>query len=305
MSAAARRLAALSAHTQTSAAPVESPALTASLVAGSSSAMRFEGKYALVTGASKGIGAAIAIRLAEEGAHVCIVYGRDLKGAERTQAAIMAKGIAKSRTMIVGANMGDEAAVQRMFDTYFAHWSTLDICIPNAGVQYAGESHTVSTEDFDKAISINLRGYFLCARAALSHFISRPSGPRGGVIVFDSSVHQIVPKPTYLGYACSKAAIGHMTSTLALEYAGRGIRVNAVAPGAVATPMNMAWIDDPRKREEVCSHIPQGRPADAEEIAAVFAFMASDDASYITGQTLYACGGLTLYPEFRDAWSSE
>jgi glucose 1-dehydrogenase len=153
-----------------------------------------------------------------------------------------------------------------------------------------------------QVIAINLRGYVICAQIALAHFVERDAA---GTIVFCSSVHQIVPKPTYLGYACSKAAIGHMTSTLALEYAGRGIRVNAVAPGAVATPMNMAWIDDPRKREEVCSHIPQGRPADAEEIAAVFAFMASDDASYITGQTLYACGGLTLYPEFRDAWSSE
>mgnify|MGYP006172891065 CR=1 FL=1 len=296
------RLNRFAAHLSQSVSAPPSALPTASLVAGSSSAHRFEGKYALVTGASKGIGAAIAVRLALEGAHVCIVYGRDLKGAQRTQAAIVANGIAKSRTMILGANMGDESAVERMFSDYFATWPRMDVCIPNAGVQYAGDSHTVSTEDFDKAISINLRGYFLCARAALAHFVSRPGG---GVIVFDSSVHQMIPKPTYLGYACSKAAIGHMTSTLALEYAGRDIRVNCVAPGAVATPMNMAWIDDARKRAEVCSHIPQGRPAEAEEIAAVFAFMASDDASYITGQTLYACGGLTLYPEFRDAWSSE
>ena len=87
-------------------------------------------------------------------------------------------------------------------------------------------------------IDINLKGYFLCAQRAIKHFLERPEGPEGGVVVFDSSVHQIIPKPTYAGYACSKAAIGHLTSTLGLEYAGRGIRVNSVAPGAIATPMN-------------------------------------------------------------------
>jgi glucose 1-dehydrogenase len=96
----------------------------------------------------------------------------------------------------------------------------------------------------------------------------------------------------------------NLTKTLALEYAGQGIRVNAVGPGAVVTPINKAWIDNPKARAEVESHIPLGRAADASEIAAAFAFLASDEASYITGQTLFACGGLTLYPEFRVAWSS-
>jgi len=102
----------------------------------------------------------------------------------------------------------------------------------------------------------------------------------------------------------SKGGLENLTRTLALEYAGSGIRVNAVGPGAVVTPINQAWIDDPKARGEVESHIPMGRAACPEEIASVFAFLASDDASYITGQTLYACGGLTLYPEFRTAWSS-
>merc|ERR1711907_317986 len=273
------------------------------------SANRFEGKYCLVTGASKGIGFAIALRLAEEGGFVCIHYGRDKAGAEKAEALIeeslKAKGIDEKRTMLVSADMGKEEEVNAMFDAFFATWPRLDVVIPNAGIQTPSESHETTSEDFDRVLNVNLKGYFLCAKRALKHFVERPEGPRGGVIVFDSSVHQIVPNPTYLGYACSKAAIGHMTSTLALEYAERGIRVNAVAPGAIATPMNMAWIDDEKKREEVCSHIPMGRPGSSEEIAAVFAFLASEDASYITGQTLYACGGLTLYPEFRTAWSSE
>ncbi len=114
----------------------------------------------------------------------------------------------------------------------------------------------------------------------------------------------MIPKPKYLPYSISKGGMENLTKSLALEYADRGIRVNAVGPGAVITPINSAWTGDPKAKREVESHIPMGRAADASEIAAVFAFLASDDASYITGQTIFACGGLTLYPEFRVAWSS-
>ena len=124
------------------------------------------------------------------------------------------------------------------------------------------------------------------------------------MILNNSSVHEIIPKPKYLPYSISKGGMENMTKSLALEYAERGIRVNAVGPGAVVTPINSAWIDDPGARAAVESHIPMGRAARSEEIASVFAFLASDEASYITGQTIFACGGLTLYPEFRSAWSS-
>jgi glucose 1-dehydrogenase len=155
--------------------------------------------------------------------------------------------------------------------------------------------------DFDRVVSVDLRGPFLCAREAIRHFLSTG---RGGVVLNNSSVHECIPKPKYVSYSISKGGLENMTRTLALEYAGRGIRVNAVGPGAVVTPINRAWIDNPKAKAEVESHIPMGRAACPEEIASVFAFLASDDASYITGQTLYACGGLTLYPEFRVAWSS-
>jgi glucose 1-dehydrogenase len=117
-------------------------------------------------------------------------------------------------------------------------------------------------------------------------------------------VHQIIPKPGYLAYSISKGAMASLTRTLALEFAGRGIRVNAVGPGAIETPINAAWTGDQTKRAAVESHIPLGRVGTPEEIAAVFAFLASDEASYITGQTIYACGGLTLFGEFRDNWAS-
>jgi glucose 1-dehydrogenase len=124
------------------------------------------------------------------------------------------------------------------------------------------------------------------------------------VILNNSSVHEIIPKPKYLSYSISKGGMENLTKSLALEYAGQGIRVNAVGPGAVVTPINKAWIDNPKARGEVESHIPMGHAANSCEIAAVFAFLASDEASYVTGQTIFACGGLTLYPEFRVAWSS-
>jgi glucose 1-dehydrogenase len=125
------------------------------------------------------------------------------------------------------------------------------------------------------------------------------------VVVNVSSVHQIIPKPRFIGYSASKGGMQNLTRTLALEYAGRGIRVNAVGPGATVTPINRAWIDDPEKRAMVVSHIPMGRAGTSEEMAAVTAFLCSDEAAYVTGQTLYVDGGLTLYPDFRTAWSSE
>ncbi|MEP6538212.1 MAG: SDR family oxidoreductase, partial [Bryobacteraceae bacterium] len=158
----------------------------------------------------------------------------------------------------------------------------------------------IEASDFDRIIAVNLRGPFLCAREAIRHFLPRG----GGVILNNSSVHEIIPKPKYLSYSISKGGMENLTKSLALEYAGSGIRVNAVGPGAVVTPINKAWIDNPKARGEVESHIPMARAAASDEIASVFAFLASDQASYVTGQTIFACGGLTLYPEFRVAWSS-
>jgi glucose 1-dehydrogenase len=188
-----------------------------------------------------------------------------------------------------------------MFAEVLETFGRLDVLINNAGIQIEGPSHESTTEDFEKVIGINLKGAYLCSREAIQHFLSRDGG---GVIVNDSSVHEIIPKPSYLSYSISKGGMENLTKTLALEYAGRGIRVNAVGPGAIVTPINRSWIDEPQRRAEVESHIPMGRAGNPEEIAAAFAFLASDDASYITGQTLFACGGLTLYPEFRLNWSS-
>lgn len=262
------------------------------------------GKNVLITGASSGIGEAIAIRFAQEGANVAINYnsGADRAEGVREQVEKAGSGVQPSaaKHFTVQADISDEQQVNQMFAKVLETFGSLDVLVNNSGIQKPVPSHELSAEDFDRIIGVNLRGAFLCSREALRHFLSRG----GGVIINNSSVHEIIPKPKYLPYSISKGGMENLTKTLALEYADKGIRVNAVGPGAVVTPINNAWIDNPKARAEVESHIPMGRAAAAEEIAAVFAFLASDESSYITGQTIFACGGLTLYPEFRIAWSS-
>lgn len=265
---------------------------------------RLKGKNVLITGASSGIGEAIAIRFAQEGANVAINYHSGQDRAEAVRKRVEQEGRAvqgNHKSLTVKADVADEGQVKQMFATTIQGLGSLDVLINNSGIQKAAASDELDMADFDRVVGVNLRGAFLCAREAIRHFLSRGAK---GVIVSNSSVHEIIPKPKYVPYSISKGGLENMTKTLALEYAERGIRVNAVGPGAIVTPINNAWINDPKARGEVESHIPMGRAGTSEEIAAVFAFLASDDSSYITGQTIFACGGLTLYPEFRVAWSS-
>jgi glucose 1-dehydrogenase len=266
--------------------------------------MRLLGKKALITGASTGIGRAIAVRFAEEGASVAINFSRSAQEAEVTAKLVgdvQTRLNCGSSMIVVQADVSDETQVREMFKAAGETLGPLDILINNAGILMSAPSYQAPMEEFDRVLGVNLRGAFLCAREALNDFLAR--GTRG-VIVNNSSVHEIIPKPAYAAYSISKGGMENMTRSLALEYAGQGIRVNAVGPGAIVTPMNKAWIDDPEARAGVESHIPMGRAGTPEEMAAVFAFLASDDASYITGQTIFACGGLTLFPEFRQDWAS-
>jgi glucose 1-dehydrogenase len=262
---------------------------------------RLKGKNVLITGASSGIGQAVAIRFAKEGANVAINYFRSAAGAEETRKQAEASRVSDGKQISLQADVSDEAQVKAMFEQFIAEFGSIDVLVNNAGIQKPCPSHEMEAVDFDRILGVNLRGPFLCAREALRHFLKQG---RGGVILNNSSVHEIIPKPKYLSYSISKGGMENLTRTLALEYADRGIRVNAVGPGAIVTPINMAWINSDTARGEVESHIPMGRAGKSEEIAAVFAFLASEEASYITGQTIFACGGLTLFPEFRVAWAS-
>jgi glucose 1-dehydrogenase len=266
---------------------------------------RLVGQYALVTGAPQGIGRAVAVRLAQEGATVALNFIGPRAHAEnalaRVQAASAERGHDDRDHFVVHADIGNEAEIAGMFETVLARWPRLDCLVNNAGFQKEQPSEALDVETYRRILDVNLTGAVICAQKALAHFVARGGG---GNIINCSSVHQIIPKPGYLAYSISKGGMANLTRTLALEFAGRGIRVNAVGPGAIETPINAAWTGDPAKRAAVEAHIPLGRVGTPEEIAAVFAFLASDEASYITGQTIYACGGLTLFGEFRDNWAS-
>jgi glucose 1-dehydrogenase len=264
------------------------------------------GKNVLVTGGSSGIGQAIAVRFAEYGANVAINYLRQPEEAAETEEQVEAcvRSVQREgvKDVLVQGDVSNEDDVVRMVAEAVDGLGGIDILVNNAGIQISRPTEELSSADFDRVLAVNLRGSFLCAREAIRHFLAED---KTGSIVNISSVHQLIPKPGYLGYSASKGGMQNLTRTLALEYAARGIRVNGVGPGATVTPINRAWIDDPEKRRQVEEHIPMQRAGDADEMAGVTAFLASDDAAYITGQTIFVDGGLTLFPSFSTPWSSE
>jgi len=264
------------------------------------------GKNVLVTGGTSGIGQAVAVRFAEHGANVAINYvttPEEAAGTEEEVHACLRKvrqhGV---RDVLVQGDVSSEEDVVRMVREVAERLGGLDILINNAGIQISRPSEQLASDEFDQVLAVDLRGSFLCAREAIKRFLADENR---GVVINVSSVHELIPRPSYLSYSISKGGMGNMTRTLALEYARRGIRVNAIGPGATITPINRAWTDDPVKTAIVSSHIPLSRPGTADEMAGVCAFLASDDAAYITGQTIFVDGGLTLYADFLEPWSSE
>ena len=263
-------------------------------------------KNVLVTGGTSGIGQAIAVRFAEFGANVAINYLKQPEEAEETEEQVHAcvSRVQKHgvRDVLVGADVSKEDEVVHMVEQTVEKLGSIDVLVNNAGIQISRPTEELSVADFEKVLSVNLRGSFACAREAIKRFIATDTP---GSIINISSVHQRIPKPGYLGYSVSKGGMQNLTTTLALEFAERGIRINGIGPGATITPINRAWVDDPVKAEMVTSHIPMRRAGTADEMAGVACFLASDDAAYITGQTIFVDGGLTLYADFREPWSSE
>ena len=242
---------------------------------------------------------AIAKRFVQEGAQIIINYRQNTDEAKAVLSemdSVQSPFSPTSENLILQADISKPEDVALMFTQLADQDIDLDILVNNAGVQMRGISHEIELEKFDKMLNVNLRGAYFCSRHAIQHFVDRQ---KAGIVINNSSVHEIIPRPGYLGYTISKGGMQAMTRTLALEYARQRIRINAIAPGATLTPIN-DWADDAEERGKIEEFIPMGRAGTPEEMASAAAFLASDEAAYITGQTLFIDGGLTLYPGFRE-----
>ena len=247
--------------------------------------MEEECKVALVTGASRGIGRAIALRLAESGYDVAVNYNSNAAEADKVVGAVTAMG---RKAIAVRANAGDRAEVNAMFRTVVKELGRIDVLVNNAGVVDDAFLLTVSPDSLDRSLDINVKGYFYCAQVATLKMFKA----KKGVIINVSSVSSMMALPGQSVYAATKGAVNSMTATLARELAPYGIRVNAIAPGFIATDM-VAHLPE-EKINEYLTQIPLGRLGKVEEVAELAAFLASDEAAYITGQTLVIDGGLSL-----------
>jgi glucose 1-dehydrogenase len=259
------------------------------------------GQKALVTGASSGIGEGVARALGAAGADVVVNYVVQPDAAERIAAEIAAGGV---QAMAVRADVSKEAEVEAMFERTLAAWGAVDILVNNAGLQRDAAFTEMTLEQWNTVMSVNLTGMFLCARAAVRAMVKqgvRPEVSRAaGKIVCISSVHETIPWAGHVNYAASKGGVKLFMQSLAQEVAPHRIRVNSVAPGAIRTPINRAAWETPEALASLLRLIPCGRIGLPEDIGKVVAFIASDDADYVHGQTIFVDGGMTLYPEFAD-----
>lgn len=257
------------------------------------------GQTALVTGASSGIGQGVAIELARAGADVAVNYHGSADGARETKARVEALG---RRAVIVKADVSKEDDVVAMFDQTERELGPIDIVVSNAGRQKDAGIADMSLDDWNAVISLNLTGAFLVAREAVRRF--RAKGRRDevsrslGKIVFNSSVHERIPWAFRVNYAASKGGMKLLMESLAQEVSREGIRVNSVAPGAIATAINAEEREGDGEKE-MLKLIPSGRIGEPADIGRCVAWLASDAAEYIVGQSIFIDGGMTLYPEFR------
>lgn len=247
--------------------------------------MLLDGKIALVTGASRGIGRAIAIELAKEGATVVINYAGNKTAAEEVQNIITEMG---GKAMIIQADVSDENSAMNMVEEVIKEFGGIDILVNNAGITRDGLFIRMKEDDWNAVINTNLTGIFNCTKVAAKYMMKK----RSGKIINMSSVSGIMGNAGQTNYAAAKAGVIGFTKSLAREMASRGITVNAVAPGFIATDMTAAMPE--KAQEHVLASIPLGKMGEPKDIANAVLFLASDKASYITGQVIHVDGGMVM-----------
>jgi glucose 1-dehydrogenase len=259
------------------------------------------GQKALVTGASSGIGKQVAIALGHAGADVVVNYASGHEKAEETVHEIKRRcGI---HAMAVAADVSNEVQVQAMFRTMLKEFGTIDILVNNAGLQKDAPFDELTLAQWNRVIDVNLTGQFLCAREAVREFKRRGVVPEvscaAGKIICMSSVHDVIPWAGHVNYAASKGGVSLMMKSIAQEVAAWRIRVNAISPGAIRTPINMDAWDTPEAYADLMKLVPYKRIGEPEDIGRAAVWLASDYSDYINGHTLYVDGGMTLYPGFE------
>jgi glucose 1-dehydrogenase len=254
--------------------------------------IRLDGKRALVTGGNSGLGEAMAVAFADAGADVAVNYVVQPEKAEGVVNQIKAKG---RRAVALEADVSDPSAVARMFSQMDEALGGIDILVANAGVDgHKALSWESEAEQWERVIRINLLGAYNCAREALR----RMTAQRSGVVLCTSSVHEVIAWSGYSAYTASKGGLNMMAKTMAQEAGEFGVRVLCVAPGAIATPINSAVLDDPKWQEDLMSKVAIKRVGTTDDVADLALFLVSDHASYMTGTTVFVDGGMTDYPAF-------
>ena len=247
---------------------------------------RLEGKVALVTGSSQGIGQGVAIRLAQEGAKVIVNYHSHPEGGDETLKEIQAAG---SDGITVQADLGQTAEIDRLIEAGLSKFGQIDLLVNNAGLEKRAPFWEVEESDYDLVLAVNLKGVFFTTQAFVKQLMARKAPGR---IVNMSSVHEELPFPHFASYCASKGGLKMLCRDLAIELAPYNITINNVAPGAIETPINTTLLHDKDKLAALLNNIPLRRLGKPSDVSGAVVFLASDDAAYITGTTVFVDGGL-------------
>ena len=263
---------------------------------------KLNGQVAIITGSSRGIGAACAKEMAKAGATVIINYP-SAKSKETADKVVSDIHKESGKASGIQCDVSKEAEVIEMFRKVVEQYGTVDILVNNAGLQRDASFTDMTLEDWNFVIGVNLTGQFLCAREAIKEFLRRGKTDLSkaiGKIICMSSVHEVIPWAGHVNYAASKGGVMLMMKSLAQEFAPRKIRINSIAPGAIKTSINEDAWDTKEDVQKLLKLIPQKRIGVVEDVAKAAVWLASDDADYVNGTTLFVDGGMTLYPGFED-----